>query len=199
MCLAIMIFVNYGGGGYWFFNHSSWNGLTVADLVFPWFMWIMGVSMALGFKAASSKGSSSSALLLTSLRRGATLIGIGLFLNSGGMDDVQHWRLPGVLQYVGFSYILVSSIVILVPILQNLPSQKAVSPPSSSLFSVNLPADDQESTQPIAHNADAWSDVLPHMLQWIIALLLPVIYVALTWASLFQAARQATWAQVHFG
>jgi hypothetical protein len=60
----------------------------------------MGVSMALGFKSASSKGSSSSsALLLTSLRRGATLVGIGLFLNSGGMDDVQHWRLPGVLQY----------------------------------------------------------------------------------------------------
>ena len=26
--ISIMIFVNYGGGGYWFFNHSSWNGLT---------------------------------------------------------------------------------------------------------------------------------------------------------------------------
>lgn len=31
-----MIFVNYNGGDYWFFNHSVWNGLTVADLVFPW-------------------------------------------------------------------------------------------------------------------------------------------------------------------
>ncbi len=69
MCLTIMIFVNYGGGGYWFFDHSAWNGLTVADLVFPWFMWIMGVSMALGFKAAAAKGTSSSALLRTSLRR----------------------------------------------------------------------------------------------------------------------------------
>ncbi len=36
LSLCIMIFVNYGGGGYWFLNHSSWNGLTVADLVFPW-------------------------------------------------------------------------------------------------------------------------------------------------------------------
>lgn len=34
--LSVMIFVNYGGGGYWFFDHSYWNGLTVADLVFPW-------------------------------------------------------------------------------------------------------------------------------------------------------------------
>ena len=39
--IVIMIFVNYGGGGYWFLAHSVWNGLTVADLVFPWFMWIM--------------------------------------------------------------------------------------------------------------------------------------------------------------
>lgn len=42
LSITIMIFVNYGGGGYWFFNHSLWDGLTVADLVFPWFIWIMG-------------------------------------------------------------------------------------------------------------------------------------------------------------
>ena len=27
ICLVIMIFVNYGGGQYWFFHHSPWNGL----------------------------------------------------------------------------------------------------------------------------------------------------------------------------
>ena len=64
LTITIMIFVNYGGGGYWFFAHARWNGkyqyvhqrqmsylswtfklntiifsisgLTVADLVFPW-------------------------------------------------------------------------------------------------------------------------------------------------------------------
>ena len=41
LSLTIMIFVNYGGGGYWYYNHSMWYGLTVADCVFPWFMWIM--------------------------------------------------------------------------------------------------------------------------------------------------------------
>ena len=34
--IVLMIFVNYRGGDYWFFRHSKWNGLTVADLVFPW-------------------------------------------------------------------------------------------------------------------------------------------------------------------
>ncbi|KTG44826.1 hypothetical protein cypCar_00013323 [Cyprinus carpio] len=33
--LTVMVFVNYGGGGYWLFQHAPWNGLTVADLVMP--------------------------------------------------------------------------------------------------------------------------------------------------------------------
>ena len=36
----LMIFVNFGGGGYWFFSHPPWNGLTVADLVFPWYVFL---------------------------------------------------------------------------------------------------------------------------------------------------------------
>ena len=55
LTLCLMIFVNYGGGGYWFFEHADWNGLTVADLLFPWFMWMMGVSMALSFEAMEAK------------------------------------------------------------------------------------------------------------------------------------------------
>jgi predicted acyltransferase len=31
-----MIFVNDGAGQYFFFEHATWNGLQVADLVFPW-------------------------------------------------------------------------------------------------------------------------------------------------------------------
>ncbi len=40
--LTIMIFVNAGGGGYAYLDHSKWNGLTVADLVFPWFVFMSG-------------------------------------------------------------------------------------------------------------------------------------------------------------
>ena len=49
LSLAWMIFVNYGGGAYWFFEHVSWNGLTVADLLMPWFMFMGGVSLELSF------------------------------------------------------------------------------------------------------------------------------------------------------
>lgn len=41
-CIMLMIFVNYGGGKYYFFEHSVWNGLTMADLVFPWYVNIFG-------------------------------------------------------------------------------------------------------------------------------------------------------------
>ena len=34
--IAVMIFVNDGAGGYWFFEHATWNGLQLADVVFPW-------------------------------------------------------------------------------------------------------------------------------------------------------------------
>jgi heparan-alpha-glucosaminide N-acetyltransferase len=144
-------------------------------------MWIMGVSMALGNLKSSSSASRAS-LLLSAFRRGATLIGIGLFLNSGGMDAVEHWRLPGVLQYFGFSYIVVSFIIIQVPILKSLQLDLETQPISSaSLFSVSLPSDPAQAPRPSLLASDTWSDIVPHALQWIIALLLPIIYIALTW------------------
>lgn len=48
--LVLMVFVNGGGGGYWFMDHATWDGLLVADVVFPWFMFMMGVAMALSLK-----------------------------------------------------------------------------------------------------------------------------------------------------
>lgn len=38
----MMIFANFGGGGYYYIEHAPWNGLHIADVIFPWFMWIMG-------------------------------------------------------------------------------------------------------------------------------------------------------------
>ena len=46
-----MMFVNYGGGGYWFLDHSIWHGLTIADLVMPWFMFMMGVRLVKSLRA----------------------------------------------------------------------------------------------------------------------------------------------------
>ena len=37
-----MVFVNYGGGGFWFLQHAPWDGVTFADLVFPLFAFVQG-------------------------------------------------------------------------------------------------------------------------------------------------------------
>lgn len=86
----VMIFVNYGGGGYWFFNHSRWNGLTVADLVFPWFVWIMGVAIVFSYKGR--RKDSLFSRLYQIVRRTVILFGLGLFLNNGNSSLVGRCR-----------------------------------------------------------------------------------------------------------
>lgn len=50
-----------------YFKHATWNGLFVADLVFPWFLWIMGVCIPISIKSQMSKNTSRSKIILTIL------------------------------------------------------------------------------------------------------------------------------------
>lgn len=111
LTLCLMIFVNYGGGGYWFFEHADWHGLTFADLLFPWFMWMMGVSMALSFEAMAVKNVPIGTLWRKMLRRTFILFWLGMFLANG--YELKTWRIPGVLQYFSVSYFLVCSTVLM--------------------------------------------------------------------------------------
>lgn len=45
-----MIVVEYAGGALPAINHSPWNGLNLADLVMPFFLFIVGVALALAYK-----------------------------------------------------------------------------------------------------------------------------------------------------
>lgn len=51
MSIALMIFVNSGGGHYWWIEHATWNGLHLADVVFPAFLWIMGVCLPISLRS----------------------------------------------------------------------------------------------------------------------------------------------------
>ncbi|KAJ8000548.1 hypothetical protein DPEC_G00181250 [Dallia pectoralis] len=112
--LVIMVFVNYGGGRYWFFKHESWNGLTVADLVFPWFVFIMGTSTSLSVSSALHSGQSRYSLFIKVLWRSAQLFLIGVILiNPNYCQGPLAWdtlRIPGVLQRLAFSYLVVASL-----------------------------------------------------------------------------------------
>ncbi|XP_030628625.1 heparan-alpha-glucosaminide N-acetyltransferase [Chanos chanos] len=117
--LTVMVFVNYGGGGYWFFQHAPWNGLTVADLVMPWFVFIMGTSIVLAFSSMRRRGVNRIQLLRKLTWRTVVLMLIGFcFMNYSPRDGLLSWswlRIPGVLQRLAFTYFILSLMQTLSP------------------------------------------------------------------------------------
>jgi len=105
LTVALMIFVNAGSGGYVYLKHVPWNGLSLADLVFPWFLWIMGFSLVLSLNSQLRRGARRRDILWKAARRSLALVIMGVCLNSGrGRNDVRTLRLPGVLQRIGLAY-----------------------------------------------------------------------------------------------
>ncbi|KAI4470588.1 hypothetical protein MML48_1g14109 [Holotrichia oblita] len=109
--IALMIFVNYGGGGYRFIDHTVWNGLHIADLVFPWFLWIMGVCIPISIRSTIKTGVSTISALLRITRRSIILFAIGLFLGAG--SELTTMRIFGVLQRFAVAYFVVASVCLL--------------------------------------------------------------------------------------
>ena len=63
-----MIFVNFGAGGYEIFEHAIWNGLHLADLVFPCFVWIMGVCIPISLSSSFKKEVPNKTILINVLK-----------------------------------------------------------------------------------------------------------------------------------
>lgn len=100
-----MILVNNPGDGEHVhapLRHADWHGLTPADLIFPFFLFIVGCSIA----HAADRLPPTPTTLARIARRALVLVAIGLLLNLVPRFDVAHWRLPGVLQRIGLCYAL---------------------------------------------------------------------------------------------
>jgi len=111
VAIALMIFVNDGAGHYWFLEHSTWNGLYVADLVFPWFVWIMGVCIPMSVRSNKKKKVPLTTVIWGITKRSVKLFLLGFILNTlGGWINLTRLRVPGVLQRFGVSYFVVAII-----------------------------------------------------------------------------------------
>ncbi|XP_073962689.1 heparan-alpha-glucosaminide N-acetyltransferase isoform X2 [Choristoneura fumiferana] len=105
MAIVFMIFVNDGAGGYWWLEHATWNGLTAGDLVFPSFLWIMGVCIPLSVKGAFAKGVPRWKIFMHVVRRSFLMFLIGVALNTVYGDNMlSKIRIFGVLQRLAVSY-----------------------------------------------------------------------------------------------
>jgi predicted acyltransferase len=107
--IAFMIMVNNNGGpGSWkFMNHAAWNGLTPTDLVFPTFVFVVGISIAFAFEARLAKGATRRQLAWHTARRAATLFVLGVIVNTFPFYNASYLRIYGVLQRIALCYLFV--------------------------------------------------------------------------------------------
>jgi len=106
-------------------EHAAWHGWTPTDLIFPFFLFIVGITTQISLNARRARGDDDRAIRRQILRRGALIFLFGLLINgfpfftwgpvSGNpdpgvldriVDRLEHWRIMGVLQRIGLAYIV---------------------------------------------------------------------------------------------
>jgi predicted acyltransferase len=131
LTVAGMIFVNMAGLGelgeaYSWIDHAKWhNSWNLADYVFPFFLYIIGVAMAFSFAKYTTDNQPTSTIYVHILRRAGLLFLIGLLINgivysvckmpSAGIFDLSNVRIMGVLQRISLAYAVAAVIVLRFP------------------------------------------------------------------------------------
>lgn len=113
LTIAGMILVNNPGTWgaiYAPLRHAPWHGWTPTDLIFPFFLFIAGVSMAFSFAARMERGATRATLVRHLLRRSAIIFALGIFLNAFPEFQFATLRYPGVLQRIAVCYLSASLI-----------------------------------------------------------------------------------------
>lgn len=98
-----MIIVNTPGSWshiYPILEHSKWNGCTPTDLIFPFFIFVMGFAAFLSLTSRLHKRVSRKKLVLQLIRRSVIIFALGLIINSFPFNDLANIRILGVLQRI---------------------------------------------------------------------------------------------------
>src|ERR1700743_835963 len=101
--VAAMILVNNPGDwGHIYppLEHSVWNGCTPTDLIFPFFLFIVGVSIVYAMQTKGADKANHAKMIFSALRRCLILIAISLATQII-FHGIEHLRFPGVLQRIG--------------------------------------------------------------------------------------------------
>ena len=117
LTVALMILVNNGGEhNYSFLEHSKWNGLTPCDLVFPFFLFMVGMSTFISLKKTEFKPSAHVYRKIAKRTILLFLIGLGInwfdMICNGDALDFAHLRIWAVLQRIAICYGVVALLAI---------------------------------------------------------------------------------------
>jgi len=113
--IAAMVLVNNPGDWshlYAPLAHAKWHGWTVTDWIFPFFLFIGGVSMTLSLGRRADAGADRGRLLLQLYKRAAIIFLIGFLLNLVPRFDFGAVRIPGVLQRIALCTMAAAPIVV---------------------------------------------------------------------------------------
>ncbi|MGH9958516.1 MAG: acyltransferase family protein [Pyrinomonadaceae bacterium] len=105
--IAGMILVNNPGTWssiYWPLQHAPWHGWTPTDLVFPFFLFIVGVAITLALAPRLEDAGGKRSLYLKIIKRALIIFFVGLFLNAFPYFGLSELRIPGVLQRIAVCY-----------------------------------------------------------------------------------------------
>jgi predicted acyltransferase len=101
--IAAMILVNFPGSWDHVFPpllHASWNGITPTDFIFPFFLFIVGVSIVLAYHKRLVLGTSKKDLIQKIIIRSIKIYAVGMFLNMIPDFDFMALRWTGVLHRI---------------------------------------------------------------------------------------------------
>jgi len=118
LTIGFMILVNNNGDGahaYWALNHAVWNGFTPTDLVFPTFLFLVGISTVLSTASRLARGATRQSLFLHTLRRAVILFLLGIVVNSFPFFHLHTMRFYGVLPRIAICYLIVATLYIFSP------------------------------------------------------------------------------------
>ena len=112
MTIAGMLLVNNPGTWgaiYPPLRHAEWHGWTPTDLIFPFFLFIVGITTWISLESRRARGATDGELVRQILKRGLIIIALGLLLNMFPFEKIERFtqlRYTGVLQRIGLAYML---------------------------------------------------------------------------------------------
>lgn len=108
LTIAGMILVNNPGSWAHIYPplaHAAWHGWTPTDLIFPYFLFIVGVAIPFSFQRRLAAGDSRRDLFAHVVRRSLVIVALGLAMRAIPDFNFAEMRWPGVLQRIGVVYL----------------------------------------------------------------------------------------------
>ncbi|MES2221200.1 MAG: DUF5009 domain-containing protein [Acidobacteriota bacterium] len=113
LTIAFMILVNDAGNfstAYWPLLHSKWNGCTPTDIVFPTFLFIIGITTVISTSSRLARGVPRQTLFLQIVRRTIILFLLGIVVNSFPFFNPHTMRFFGILPRISVCYFVVATL-----------------------------------------------------------------------------------------